>query len=74
MGYLDEPKETAETYLEDGFLRTGDIGAMLPDGFLIIQDRIKEMIKVRLNYSAHFLSLSLTNDHRSEATPSLQPN
>ncbi|KAL2202236.1 acetyl-CoA synthetase-like protein [Sarocladium strictum] len=47
MGYLDQRKETAETYLEDGYLRTGDIGTILPDGFLIIQDRIKEMIKVR---------------------------
>ncbi|OQU94473.1 hypothetical protein CLAIMM_00827 [Cladophialophora immunda] len=47
MGYLDNPSATAETYDEEGFLHTGDIGSMLPNGLLLVQDRLKEMIKVK---------------------------
>lgn len=28
-------------------IRAGDIGTMLPNGLLLVQDRLKEMIKVR---------------------------
>jgi 4-coumarate--CoA ligase len=45
MGYLDNPAATAETYDNEGFLHTGDIGSMRPDGLLLIQDRLKELIK-----------------------------
>ncbi|KAG5655233.1 hypothetical protein KAF25_001986 [Fusarium avenaceum] len=47
MGYLDNPKETAEAFGDDGFLRTGDIGRIDSQGFIRIVDRIKEMIKVK---------------------------
>ncbi|OAG42492.1 hypothetical protein AYO21_03368 [Fonsecaea monophora] len=47
MGYLDNPTATAETYDEEGFLHTGDIGCMLPNGLILVQDRLKEMIKVK---------------------------
>ncbi|KAG7427931.1 4-coumarate--CoA ligase-like 9 [Fusarium oxysporum f. sp. raphani] len=47
MGYLDRPKETAASYLEDGFFKTGDLGSIDNEGFITIHDRIKEMIKVR---------------------------
>jgi 4-coumarate--CoA ligase len=46
MGYLDNEKATRETYLQDGFLRTGDQGMINAEGIVIITDRIKEMIKV----------------------------
>jgi 4-coumarate--CoA ligase len=46
MGYLNNPKATEETYDSEGFLHTGDIGSMT-DGLLMIQDRLKEMIKVK---------------------------
>lgn len=46
MGYLNRPKETSETYVPGGYLRTGDLGAIDDDGFITITDRIKEMIKV----------------------------
>ncbi|KAF5566247.1 phenylacetyl ligase [Fusarium napiforme] len=47
MGYLDRPEETAKSYLEDGFFKTGDLGSIDNQGFIKIHDRIKEMIKVR---------------------------
>ncbi|KIW99599.1 uncharacterized protein Z518_11012 [Rhinocladiella mackenziei CBS 650.93] len=47
MGYYNRPDATAETYDQDGFLHTGDIGFMDQNGFLMIHDRLKEMIKVK---------------------------
>ncbi|KAF5561451.1 phenylacetyl ligase [Fusarium phyllophilum] len=47
MGYLGRPEETAESYLQDGFFKTGDLGSIDNEGFITIHDRIKEMIKVR---------------------------
>jgi acyl-CoA synthetase (AMP-forming)/AMP-acid ligase II len=47
MGYLGNPRETAETFGADGFLHTGDVGSVDDQGFVHIVDRIKEMIKVK---------------------------
>jgi long-chain acyl-CoA synthetase len=44
-GYWNKPKETAESFTEDGWLKTGDIGHMDADGFLSITDRKKELLK-----------------------------
>ncbi|RJO74111.1 long-chain fatty acid--CoA ligase [Nocardia panacis] len=43
-GYRAMPDKTAETIDADGWLRTGDIGALDPDGWLRIVDRKKELI------------------------------
>jgi long-chain acyl-CoA synthetase len=43
-GYRNLPDKTAETFNEDGFLRTGDIGEFDEDGYLKIVDRKKELI------------------------------
>jgi long-subunit acyl-CoA synthetase (AMP-forming) len=44
MGYLGQPQKTDEVIDEDGWLRSGDIGARDNDGFLTVTGRIKEII------------------------------
>ena len=43
IGYWNRPDATAEAIV-DGWLRTGDVAIMDGDGFIYIQDRIKDMI------------------------------
>ena len=43
-GYLNLPDRTAELLDDDGWLHTGDIGAVDADGFLSVLDRKKELI------------------------------
>jgi long-chain acyl-CoA synthetase len=43
-GYWKRPDESAQTLLPGGWLRTGDIVRVSPDGFITIIDRIKELI------------------------------
>ena len=44
-GYHNLPEETAKTLTEDGWLKTGDKGALDADGYLRITGRIKELFK-----------------------------
>jgi acyl-CoA synthetase (AMP-forming)/AMP-acid ligase II len=44
VGYWNSPEATAKTIDRDGWLRTGDAGYIDTDGYLYIQDRIKDMI------------------------------
>jgi acyl-CoA synthetase (AMP-forming)/AMP-acid ligase II len=43
LGYWNRPEATAETIV-DGWLRTGDVAVMDAEGYIYIQDRIKDMI------------------------------
>ncbi|HUG25262.1 AMP-binding protein [Piscinibacter sp.] len=45
-GYWNKPEETAEVITPDGWLRTGDIGRMGPDGYVEFVDRKKDIIVV----------------------------
>ncbi len=45
-GYWNQPAETQAVFYADGFLRTGDLGTMDPQGFVFLLDRKKDMIKV----------------------------
>lgn len=43
-GYLNKPEATAEVITEDGWFRTGDMGKVDADGYVYVQDRLKDMI------------------------------
>lgn len=43
-GYWQDAQATARV-MSDGWLRTGDVGRLDEDGFLILEGRVKEMIK-----------------------------
>jgi long-chain acyl-CoA synthetase len=45
-GYWQRPEETDKVITEDGWLRTGDVAMMTPEGFFKIVDRKKDMILV----------------------------
>ena len=44
QGYRNLPEKTRETFTEDGWLRTGDIGQFDDHGYLKIVDRKKELL------------------------------
>jgi long-chain acyl-CoA synthetase len=44
-GYWKKEKETKESFTDDGWFKTGDIGNIDTDGFLSITDRKKELLK-----------------------------
>ncbi len=43
-GYYNEPELTREAFTDDGWFRTGDLGAFDADGHLSIKGRLKNMI------------------------------
>lgn len=45
LGYLNEPEETAKT-IRNGWLYTGDLARIDDEGFIFIESRKKEIIKV----------------------------
>ena len=45
-GYWQRPDESAAAFHPDGYLRTGDVGYVDPQGFVFLVDRKKDMILV----------------------------
>jgi len=44
LGYYNMPEETAATFTEDGYLKTGDLGYMDSENYLYLTGRAKNMI------------------------------
>ncbi|WP_411031893.1 AMP-binding protein [Spongiimicrobium sp. 3-5] len=44
-GYYNAPEITKQTFTEDGYLRTGDIGEYDHDGYLTLTGRVKDQFK-----------------------------
>ena len=47
LGYLNNPLATEEILTADGWLRTGDLARVDADGYIMIVDRLKELIKYK---------------------------
>ena len=43
-GFLGKPEETAQVITADGWFRTGDMGRVDDEGFVFVEDRLKDMI------------------------------
>ena len=65
-GYRNLPEKNDETFTEDGWLRTGDIGELDEDGYLKIVDRKKELI---INAAGKNMSPANIEAHLKTASP-----
>ncbi len=64
VGYYKRPDLDAESFTEDGFFRTGDLGSVAADGQLKITGRIKELFKTsKGKYVAPAPIENLINNH-----------
>ena len=87
QGYAKKPEETRAVLSPDGWLATGDIGRIEPDGFLVITDRKKELLKTAggkliapapienaLKTSPFILNAALVGDRRPYIAALIVPN
>jgi long-chain acyl-CoA synthetase len=65
-GYRNMPEKNEETFTDDGWLRTGDIGEIDEDGYLKIVDRKKELI---INAAGKNMSPANIESHLKTASP-----
>jgi long-chain acyl-CoA synthetase len=87
QGYYHKPAETQEAFTPDSWLRTGDIGYLDADGYLIVTDRKKELLKTSagkyvapqpienlLKSSPYILNAAAVGDKRKFVCVLLVPN
>ncbi len=87
QGYYKKPEETRAVLSPDGWLATGDIGRLDADGYLLITDRKKELLKTAggkiiapapienaLKSSPYILSAALVGDRRPYVAALIVPN
>ncbi|MHB8411003.1 MAG: AMP-dependent synthetase/ligase [Candidatus Acidiferrales bacterium] len=87
QGYYNKPDATREALTEDGWLRTGDIGHLDADGYLVITDRKKELLKTaagkfvapapienKLKTSAFISNAMVVGDKRKFVSVLIVPN
>ncbi|MGH2923271.1 MAG: AMP-dependent synthetase/ligase [Solirubrobacterales bacterium] len=65
-GYRDMPEKNAETFDDEGWLLTGDIGELDSDGYLKVVDRKKELI---INAAGKNMSPANIESHLKSASP-----
>src|SRR5487761_40196 len=87
QGYYNKPEATREALTDDGWLRTGDIGHLDADGYLVITDRKKELLKTaagkfvapapienKLKTSAFISNAMVVGDKRKFVSVLIVPN
>lgn len=87
QGYYRKPEETEKVFRPDGWFCTGDIGRIDEDGYLIITDRKKEMLKTAagkfiapapienaLKTSPYILNAIVVGDRRKFVSVLIVPN
>ena len=87
QGYYNKPEATREAISSDGWLRTGDIGHLDADGYLVITDRKKELLKtsagkfvapapieIRLRTSPFIANAMIVGDRHKFVSALIVPN
>jgi long-chain acyl-CoA synthetase len=87
QGYFRKPDQTREVFTGDGWFCTGDIGQLDADGYLVITDRKKELLKTaggkfiapapienKLKTSPYILNAMVVGDRRKFASVLIVPN
>ncbi|WP_214323087.1 long-chain fatty acid--CoA ligase [Nonomuraea sediminis] len=62
-GTAAEPLRPADRFAPDGWLRTGDVGTITPDGYLTLTDRAKDVIKSGGEWISSMALENLLMDH-----------
>jgi long-chain acyl-CoA synthetase len=87
QGYYRKPDQTREAFTSDGWFKTGDIGHLDAEGYLVVTDRKKELLKTaagklvapqpienRLKSSPYIANAIIVGDGRKFLSALIVPN